>query len=233
MTDPKMTEKQFRFLKYYAAITTVLTGVLLFGGFRQSSQSMKLEELTVQRINIVDAAGNVRVLLAGNFPPRRSELAGLLFVNSEGTESGGLVYRAGKKDGKVSAGGALTMDQYNEDQVVDLQYDQEGIRKMNGLTIADRPDTMGPELGELYRVLDPMPEGPKRDSIKKVLIAKVPLDQLPARRVFLGRDTSKSAILSLADRAGKPRLRLVVDSLGDARITFLDASGRVARTIPR
>jgi hypothetical protein len=227
-----MTEKHFRFLKYYAALTTVLVGVLLFVGFKQAQQSMKLEELTVQRINIVDTAGNVRVLLAGNFPPRRSQLAGLLFVNSEGTESGGLVYRAGKKDGRVSAGGALTMDQYNEDQVVSLQYDQEGVRKMNGLTIADRPDTMGPELGELYRVLDPMPEGPKRDSIKKVLIARVPLDQLAAKRVFLGRDTSKSAILSLSDRAGKPRLRLYVDSVGNAKINFLDAAGRVVRTIP-
>jgi hypothetical protein len=227
-----MTEKHFRFLKYYAALTTVLVGVLLFVGFKQAQQNMKLEELTVQRINIVDTAGNVRVLLAGNFPPRRSQLAGLLFVNSEGTESGGLVYRAGKKDGRVSAGGALTMDQYNEDQVVSLQYDQEGVRKMNGLTIADRPDTMGPELGELYRVLDPMPEGPKRDSIKKVLIARVPLDQLAAKRVFLGRDTSKSAILSLSDRAGKPRLRLYVDSVGNAKINFLDAAGRVVRTIP-
>ena len=153
MTDPHRTDKQIRFLKFYSGFSTVLIGVLLFAGFRQTGQSLKLEELTVKRINIVDTAGNARVLIAGNFPPRRSALAGLLFVNSEGTEAGGLVYRGGKKDGRVSAGGTLTMDQYNEDQVVALQYEQEGVRKSTGLTIADRPDTMGPELGELYRVV--------------------------------------------------------------------------------
>ena len=38
-------------------------------------------------------------------------------------------------------------------------------------------------------------------------------------------------ILNMRDRQGKPRLRLVVDSLGAARIEFLDASGRVTNTI--
>jgi hypothetical protein len=109
-------EKQFRFLKYYTAVTTILIGVLLLMVFKQSRENMRLRELTVQRINIVDTAGNVRVQLAGSFPPRRAALAGFLFVNNEGTEAGGLVYSGQKKDGRVSEGATLTMDQYNEDQ---------------------------------------------------------------------------------------------------------------------
>ena len=51
-------------------------------------------------------------------------------------------------------------------------------------------------------------------------------------RVFVGRDTSKVARLTLADKLGRPRLALSVDSLGSARIDFLDEAGRVTSTIP-
>ena len=50
--------------------------------------------------------------------------------------------------------------------------------------------------------------------------------------MFVGRDRSKSALVSLSDPQGKVRLRLAVDSLGAARIEFLDADGRVTRAIP-
>ena len=54
---------------------------------------------------------------------------------------------------------------------------------------------------------------------------------LNAQRMFLGKDPSKSAVLNLSDPNGKPRLRLVVDSLGAARIEFLDAAGKVTNTV--
>jgi hypothetical protein len=38
-------------------------------------------------------------------------------------------------------------------------------------------------------------------------------------------------VLNLGDRAGKTRLRLVVDSLGVAGIEFLDENGTVTRRI--
>ena len=55
---------------------------------------------------------------------------------------------------------------------------------------------------------------------------------LAAQRVFIGRDPDKSAIVNLRDPNGKPRLRMLVDSLGSARIEFLDESGKVTRTLP-
>jgi len=84
-------------------------------------------------------------------------------------------------------------------------------------------------LGELYRVLDPMPEGPARDSVKRVLLARVPLDQRAATRVFVGRDTFNAATIELRDRDGITRLRLAVDSLGKATIASFDSTGRVVR----
>lgn len=56
---------------------------------------------------------------------------------------------------------------------------------------------------------------------------------LGVQRLFIGRDYEKSAVLNLADRNGKPRLRLAVDSLGAARIEFLDEAGRVTHTLPQ
>jgi hypothetical protein len=52
-----------------------------------------------------------------------------------------------------------------------------------------------------------------------------------AQRAFFGRDVEKNAVVNLADTEGKTRLRLVVDSLGAARIEFLDANGAVTRRI--
>jgi hypothetical protein len=224
-----MTKGQ-AFLRSYAIGATLLIGGVVLGSARPSD-NLRLRELTVERITVVDTTGRERVLIAGSFPPRRDPLAGLLFVNSDGGEAGGLVYRGARKNGRVSASGTLTMDQYNEDQVVALQYDQDGDRRSSGLTIVERPTRMGPELGEFYRVLDPMPEGPARDSIQRVLWGRVPLNQRSARRLFVGRDTSSTAMVELKDRAGVPRLRLAVDSLGTATISFLDGAGRVVKTI--
>jgi hypothetical protein len=218
--------------KIYTVASTTALFILAFSGFRRSGEKLQIDDLTVRSIRVVDSAGRVRLEIAGTFPPRRTDLAGILFVNNDGGEAGGLVYRGRRKDGRVTAGGTLTMDQYNEDQVVSLQYNQDGAKKIVGLTVADRPDSIGRELGELYRVLDPMPQSPLRDSIAKTLMAKLPLNQRAARRVFVGRDSAKAAVVNLADRAGNPRLRLIVDSLGNPSILFLDATGRVVRAIP-
>jgi hypothetical protein len=75
-----------------------------------------------------------------------------------------------------------------------------------------------------------MPAGAARDSAMKVFTANNG-HPLTARRLFAGRDPSKSAIVSLADPEGHARLRLVVDSTGAASILFLDTAGRVTRTI--
>ena len=52
-----------------------------------------------------------------------------------------------------------------------------------------------------------------------------------ARRVFVGRNRARDAVVNLADPDGHTRLRLVVDSLGAARIDFLDADGTVRSSL--
>jgi hypothetical protein len=231
MNELQSIDKKIRALKYYFIAAVILTIILIISGFMQFGKIKKFKELNVEQINVIDDNGNVRVILAGSFPPRRTELAGLLFVNQEGTEAGGLVYTGQTKDGIVSAGATLTMDQYNNDQIVVLQYDEENGQRKHGLTIADRPDELSPEVLAAYSLLDTMAESPRRDSIIKELFARIPPEQIVARRLFVGRDISKASVVELSDRKGTPRLQLMVDSLGIPVINFLNSDGRIVRSI--
>ena len=51
------------------------------------------------------------------------------------------------------------------------------------------------------------------------------------QRVFVGKQSDKTATVILADAKSRPRLRLVVDSAGAARIEFLDDDGKIVRTL--
>jgi hypothetical protein len=50
--------------------------------------------------------------------------------------------------------------------------------------------------------------------------------------VFVGKNQDKSATVSLADGAGRPRLTLTVDAEGTASIQFLDRDGKTVQRIP-
>jgi hypothetical protein len=124
---------------------------------------------------------------------------------------------------------SLTFDQYDQDQVVALQYADHGGVKRQGLSINDfaRSPTL-----EQIAVTRSMPEGPEKKA------AQAKLDSLideaggyAANRAYFGRDRRAAATLSLADGRGHTRLRLVVDSAGAARIEFVDAKGQVTDTI--
>ena len=53
-----------------------------------------------------------------------------------------------------------------------------------------------------------------------------------AQRVFVGKDENKTAMVTLADRMGSPRLQLLVDSNGIAKINFLDSAGTLVSSLP-
>jgi hypothetical protein len=219
-------------LRLYAAVSTALLVVLLVAAFSNGRSQDVFDEITVKRINVLDSAGRTRVILAGSFPPRRADLGGLLFINEDGHEAGGLVYTGTRdEDGQIQAGAILTFDQYRNDQIVALHYRHSGDRKSQGLTIQERPDTLTDLVKEAYRAIETAPTAAARDSLTKYYLALIPREDLVSRRLFVGRNVSRSSIVTLSDAAGRPRLALEVDSLGNASITFLDESGDPIRTI--
>jgi hypothetical protein len=227
-------EKEVRFLKIYTAIATILGAVFVLTSFTLQSGNQTFDEITANRIKIVDSAGKVRVRLGGDL--KNAKLAGLLFYNEEGTEAGALIYKGTRdKDGKIDAGSLLTMDQLKSDQIVTLDYDHIGDQKRQGLTISDRPDTLSAQAEELVRALGQALQSAKseaeRQAIRRDYLSRLPARDIVARRLFAGRDVEGSSLVTLCDPDGKPRLRLKVDKLGQASITFLDPSGKTVRTI--
>jgi len=219
-------------LKLYAAFSTGILITILFAGFQSAKEPTRFDEITVGRINIVDSLDRTRVIIAGGFPPRRSELAGLLFINEDGREAGGYVYSGTRdKDGQIQAGATLTFDQYRNDQIVALSYDHSGDRKRQGLTIQDRPDTLSSLVKEAYRAIEGAPTAAIRDSVTKYYLSIIPRRDFVSPRLFVGRDFAQSSLVTLSDPAGRPRLRLQVDSLGQPSIAFLDTTGRVVREL--
>ena len=243
MTDS--IRRELRLLKAYALVVTVLLGTLSLAAFRRSAQNTKFSEIDVERINIVEPDGKLRMVISNRprsigpiykgkpFGYPGGGRPGIIFFNDEGTENGGLTFSGRKRDdGTYSSSVGMSFDQFNQDETLTLRYTDENGRKASAITIADR-DTR-----DIYDVIM------QRDSINKITDSTAraaalqqlfgPRDGVPlaATRVYLGRDRSRAAVLNLYDPSGKPRLRLRVDSLGVASLEFLDEKGAVTAKLP-
>jgi hypothetical protein len=230
-----------RIASYAYVVVATLIGLLGVAAFTRANQKPRFKEIDVERINIVEPDGMLRMTISdaarspgwvfrGKPYPGRPKSAGMIFFNDEGEEDGGIGFGGRTVNGKVIADGGLAFDQYGQDETVTLQYSENDGRRTSGLMITDRGDLPIAEFLARRDAIRKMPAGAARDSATKALVDNNG-HPLAARRLFAGRDPSKSAIVSLSDPEGHARLRLVVDSTGTASILFLDAAGRVTRTI--
>jgi hypothetical protein len=210
------TDRDARFLKGAALILTVMLAVVSLAA---TSQRSRFEEISAERINIVEPNGNPRLILYNsshtpgailygkdNPHPNRSPHAGMLYFNDEGTENGG----------------SLTFDQFDQDQVVSL---------VGGLRVWDQPYVPISELLERVQAARAKPEGQERTRAMEEMSAWARAQGIFRQRLRAQTTRDKSAIIELADTLQRPRLRMVVDSLGSARLEFLGDSGQVMRAI--
>lgn len=223
---------QVKQLRVMTLLLFASLAVIGFSAFSPQTNDRTFDEITVRQITLVDSLGNMRVMIAGGFPPRRPDLAGILFFNQDGGEAGGLVYRGTKKeDGSIDAGGILTFDQYKNDQVVAIEYGHRGEWKRTGLTIQDRPDSLSPRVLEMYRAVEHAMTTAERDSLITYYRSVISPREVASRRLFAGRDPKGASVVSLSDADGRKRLELSVKEEGEARIVFLDTKGNVVREI--
>jgi hypothetical protein len=228
-----------RVLQGYVAALTVAVAILAVVGLRRTSGGMqRFTEIDAQRINVVEPDGTIRLVLSdqARFPGlilKRKEyshprgVAGLLFFNDDGTEDGGLAYRGFRHDSGTVADGELMFDQYGQDQTVGIEYSDEAGKRLAGLHVWDRPDSLPiDQLIARAQAIRSMPEGPDRAEALRQLKAAT-----GATRLFAGKTPDHSTIVALSDPEGRVRLRMVVDTSGDGRIEFLDATGRVTTTV--
>jgi hypothetical protein len=237
-------ERDVRLLKAYAVVTSVIIGALLLGAFTQ--QRTRFEEIDVERINVIEKDGKLRLVISNRerspgplwrgkpFGYAGGTRPGMIFFNDEGTENGGLTFTGKREpDGTFRATSHFAFDQFDQDQVLYLNYNDNNGQRRLGLTIADRANVPIYDWVLKRDSINKLPDSAARgEALRKLTEPPRPGEPLFAPRVYVGRDVSKNALVTLADRLGKTRLRMVVDSLGSARLEFLDADGRVTYSLP-
>jgi hypothetical protein len=220
---------------YAVGVVTTLVAVAA-GQAIGAAHDTAFDTITVHRINVVEPDGTLRMTISdrAEFPgiivkgkqfphASRDDVAGMIFFNDEGTENGGLIFNGKKEDGRVVSSGHLSFDPYEQDQVVTLEQTQDGGKSDAGLTIADRPATPI-DFARLTKI-EAAPDGAAQ--IAKLKAAGA----FGASRAFLGKDEDKDSLLDLKDAQGHTRLALRVAADGTASIAFLDATGKLVKTI--
>lgn len=223
--------KELRLWKTYATVATLLIIVLVSSAFALEQQRAKFSEIDVQRINIVEPDGTLRMVISdkSQFPgiiinnkehthPNGRSSAGMIFYNDEGTENGGLIFGGMKdKNGTVSSYGHLSFDRYLQDQVFTIDASEEGSRKRSGLSIVDDPD---------WPITDFLSATPGEQ--QNFFKTHAP----PQQRIYLGRTPDDSASLTLKDKEGRARIVIKVGPDGSPAVQFLDPSGKVISQLP-
>ena len=245
-----MEEQLRREIRRVRRTNAAAIGLLVIVGasaFVQARAPTKFDEIDVERINVREPDGRLRltisnharlpqVVVGGKSYPLRGgtgvKSAGLIFFNDEGNEDGGLAWAGARTAAGYEASAALTFDQFDQDETVSIEYGDQNRRRTAGLSVMDRPEEPIQIFAESAMAIRAMPDGPaKDDRMRRFRASTEARGALPAQRFFAGKRPDKSSTVMLADRKGRPRLRLSVDSLGSARIEFLDDSGRVTRSL--
>jgi hypothetical protein len=227
--------RQLWFLRTYAVVSSVVLAVLATAALRQPAQTFG--EITVHRINVVDANGTLRMVISnkdrmhpgvmdGVTIDRPRPVAGMLFFNDEGDEVGGLTYTGRVTDGSRRANAGIMFDQLKQDQTIGFSHSETDGRRTAGFNVWDRADS---PLSDLIRQLNDA-NRIQDQAQRNARLAEIRAAAPPGpRRVFVGKNADRAALVALSDAGGRPRLTMTVDATGNPRIEFLDESGKVVR----
>lgn len=231
---------QIRKLRFYnLVLITALIAILLLSF--DTYKNRKFTEIDVERINVVEKDGKLKMVISnqerqpkavinGAEMDGRGKAPGIILYNSEGDECGGFLFSGDKNE----AGQILTFDQYKQDQIMSLRYNESNSNnkreRLYGLAISDRPDTIS--LDKVYLQRE------KLQKIKNVAEREKALNQFDNsgiygnNRLFVGKTWSDSYGLFLNDDKGKKRARLFLDKNNTARLEFYDENGKVIAAYP-
>jgi hypothetical protein len=222
--------KEIRFWKMYA-IATIVAFVALFGfSFTkpEKDEVKVFKEISVQRINIVNPEGKLRMVLSNaelQTPGKmdgvqladRERQQGIIFFNKDEDEVGGLVFDNG--------GLVLSVDKWKRDQIMQLQYfEGENEAAKYGLQFWDQ----GGKLGFMERIA-------VRDSLTKLNYDNNKIEEimtsmngrpLMPQRMFVGKLENDEVGLFIKDKEGRNRLKIFVGKDGIAQIKAYDKHGQ-------
>ncbi|QJB41693.1 hypothetical protein HF324_29145 [Chitinophaga oryzae] len=228
-------QREVRLLKAYSLILTTVLVAFFFMAFRTDFGKQRFQEIDVERINVVEKDGTLKMVIANGerqhpgmaegkeLAPRKRQ-PGLIFFNSAGDECGGLVYDADKKDG---AGMVYSVDQYRNDQIMQLQYmqDLEGSKaRTYGLKIWDRPDDFTlTRQNQVHDSLTALKDEKVYNEVMKQLVSE---GKYGTERLFVGRTWKDEVGLFIRDSKGKVRIKIYVDKQNQTKIETFDEQGK-------
>jgi hypothetical protein len=234
-------QKQIRFLQRYIGLLTLAIIVLTILLIRLGYSKWHFGEIDAERINIVENNGGLRMVISNQkkqhpgaikgkiFGPRERP-AGMIFFNDEGDECGGLVFEGAQKGANMT----YSVDQFNNDQVMQLSYDQEKNpgqpTRSYGLKIWDRNDQL--PLSELVRINDSL-KALGDSNLYRLTFQKLQDEGLlGSDRLFLGKTSGKKVGLFIKDNLGRPRIEISVDSSNRLLIQTQDSTGHIFSLTP-
>jgi hypothetical protein len=238
--------RELRILRAYVLVSLLMFGALFFVAFRASPQKAKFEEIDVERINVVEKDGRLRLTISNNdrspgpvigglyMKSREGKRgAGLIFFNDKGDECGGMTWSGKSQNGGIRADAGLMFDQFDQDQTVGITYSQADGDRSSGLRVWERSLTPLAEFARMLNEAELMKDGPeKTEAIRKVREKAAAGGLAGAQRVFVGRTTKNEAAVILADSNGKPRIVMSVEGSKAGTLQFLDENGKTVSSLP-
>lgn len=231
-------EKEVRYLKIYAVVSTVLFAVFLLSAFAVQSKK-KFEEIDVERINIVEKDGKLKMVISnkarqhpgtmdGKYYKEREgqRPAGMIFFSEKGDEIGGLVF-----DGETGKGqgGSLTFDKFRGDQTVQFLHNEDADGNyFAGLRVNDQNMPLSDFLAKLDAI-NKLPTAEERQKASKEFRES---GEATVSRLVIGKSHDKTSLIVLNDGKGKPRMKISVAVDGTPKLDFLDENGKVFYSLP-
>lgn len=232
--------KSQRFLAIYSGILTVVFAITVLTGATKARKD-SFEEIDVQRINVVEPDGTLRMVISDKtrfpgiilkgkeYPHPNRRTAGVLFFDDEGTENGGLTFGGRKdKDGNISSGGHISFDRYHQDQVFAIDAAENGTERSSALIVTDRPDWPIDDLVALLTRIKDLPSDQQKAELSKFQANH----ESNQPRLYLGRSVDRSVSLKLKDPQGRDRIVIEVAPDGSPSIRMLDQNGKVIGKLP-
>lgn len=232
-------EKELFILKIYAIVSTIIfTGFISFG-FMSRNINQKFEEIDVERINIVEKDGTLKMVISnkarqhpgivnGKVIERKNQRPpGMIFFNQLGDEMGGLVYGENGPNGHF---GSLTWDKVRGDQTIGFRHmEGDNGAYSSGLSMWQQPDIPGDIItAKLDSVRNIKDEEQRKIAIQSLRDNNL----LMTSRLFIGKSRDDASLMIMNDMKGNARIVMMVDNDGMPKLEFRDDSGKVIYKIP-
>ena len=235
----KRTERKINFLMAYAVASTIFISFLALSGFSTKDKVNKFDEIEVKKITVLGEDNLPRMVLSnetrqhpgrmnGKEWPKRERPSGIIFFNNQGDECGGLIHQAKIKDGRIISGMSFTMDNYNDDQVVQIlnsEYYEDGKAfiergiKINQYPVGSNIDERNKKAEEINKIAD--------KNERNLKLKELYEQEGSVNRLFIGRTKGNSSGLFLAGPDGKPKMMIYVDDKGNPKIQTFNDKGEI------